>query len=374
MVSLTSLLFFNCSSDDSNSTSSDGSMLLDVAQNPIEETPINLQTLEKGITIPNAIVKTGTITPTGDISFAVDAKKQAALLGAGFSVELEVPNNYAGAFIQLKGDNGELSDNYFDVSNNRSFGFKNLNNQLATNIFTSKKTATKSLEDDTGAIEIKVEFDNTIPPGRFCYLVCIYDDQGNISEPTEVCVEVEAWGGNSNLVGKWIFEREEIILTDGIRTIRIGEEHDCFLNSATCNGVFIEERQCDITNSLIITFSENGTQKIDNNTTEGGFEFDDNFECIKATEINKISVQKGNWAYNEEENKLLIAIFEFSGTENGKPSGDNFEVGDSAGPGLFDSQVIKLTSSELVLKSENIEVSDTNGDIIDTTGFYYFKR
>ncbi len=375
-ASLTSLLFINCSSDDSNSSSpSDGSMLLDVAQNPIEESPINLQTLEKGITIPDAIVKTGTITPTGDISFDIDAKKQSAFLDTGFSVELEVPDNYAGAFIQLKGDNGELSDTYFDISNNQSFGFKNLNKQLSTSLFTSKNTAAKSLEDDTNVIEIDVEFENTIPPGRFCYLVCIYDDQGNISEPTEVCVEVEAWGGNSNLVGTWTYDREEIVLTDGTKTIRIGEKSDCFTNRTFCDNTQKEVEHCEVTNSLVFTLSANGTQTIEENTDEDQFIFDeeDINNCAETAAINILSTHKGNWAYNEEEKKLTLVIFEFSGSEDGEPITDEFEIADNIGIG-FDVEVFKLTSNELVFKVEDIETIDNNGDVIDTTGFFYFKK
>ena len=195
---LASLLFFNCSKEDTPEENN----IIEVPESTAEETIIEVGTLEDGISIEGATIQNGTISPNEETSFSVSKSEQSGFQDVGFEIELNVPENYAGAYLQLLSEDGTPSENYYDIPN-ATYSSKNLSTNTPSRFFAIKSSSlsAKTLEDEVETIE--VDFDNTVPAGSFCYYLCIYDTDGNISAPQTLCVEVEEWGGNDNLVGSW---------------------------------------------------------------------------------------------------------------------------------------------------------------------------
>jgi len=182
---ITLILIINCSSDDKDlpedlSLKKEG--ILQETQNP------SIDKLQKGISINNSELILGDIpSSTKDLNFSIEEKEIIGLLNYGFELKLNVPNNYKGAYIQLKSDNQNISKKYFKIS-------KSLN--------TSKKEVSPNDEKSLTST-IKVVFDDSIKPGSFCVQVSYFDDNGDTSPIKEACIKVLDWANNPKYIGNW---------------------------------------------------------------------------------------------------------------------------------------------------------------------------
>ncbi|WP_109436901.1 hypothetical protein [Aquimarina sp. AU119] len=335
------LVIIGCSSDDDSPTGGN-----DVASNPEEETVLNPADVTSGITIENATVNNGTPpSPTGEIAFTMDNTNQSAFLKNGFDISFNAPANYAGAYIQLASTDGTKATNYFDVSANKSKSVRK-----NTGVFS------RSSKMDNNNVEIDVNFGDAIPPGKFCYILCIYDDAGNISDPVEVCVEIEAWGGNPALVGTWNYTK---LIEDGV-TILPGEESDCgstTINCANEQELVIENAFCYILDSFKLTINNDGTYEYRSDETDNDLDFNASTETCTAVfqpEGTSYYISKGNWAYDEEEKRMTLIEFEYV-----EASGDQvFEGVEENGYVDFDGDAV-VDGSSLIVKIVETEADNT---------------
>ncbi|WP_010181949.1 hypothetical protein [Aquimarina agarilytica] len=358
-------LLASCSKND------DGNTPNAVNNNSQEENSISLQNLDEGISISRAKKITESLpTPTGNINFNVE-NTQSATLNNGFSFEINVPDNYAGAYIQFQtADGNEKSSSYFDIPK-ESFGsgFKQLNNSnKGLKIVTQKSTNNNSTE------EIDVVFNETIPPGKFCYTICIYDADNNISQLQEVCVEVEAWGGSNELVGKWNLEKivYENETGETKKTVLLGEE-DCDINSSnsniTCdNGetITINNQYCDITSKLEFTINSDGTASFLNDGIEKSLDYKSSKEqCNEVFKTDNFTYKgKGNWAYDEEEKNFILVTFEDENFINGELEEQTND--DDEGPETDELNVVSVSGNELIFVLE--ETTSNSTITIDENG------
>ncbi|GAA4272138.1 hypothetical protein U6A24_11580 [Aquimarina gracilis] len=343
----------SCGSDDESPAD-----LTQVDPNPVEDMVIDVNTASQGISVNGATRVTGNApTPNGNISFETSATEQSAFLSNGFDIRLNVPDTYAGAYLQVV-ENGTAASDYLDIPN-LAFGASNATRTKKHGMF--KNTPAKMNDNE---VTIDVNFAETLPPGQFCYFLCIYDDAGNISEPVEVCVEVEAWGGNNNLVGTWNYTKS---VEEGVTT-NIGDADCEAYEQFGCNNnetITIEDAYCFTLNSLPIIFNADGTYSFEEKFSVRDIDFNATAETCTPTfkEEDETYSSRGNWAYDEEEKKLTLIEFSYVETSNG----ETFEGTEENGYVIF-SGTITLSGSELV-------ISETfNEDGIELTDQYFFTK
>ena len=387
---LFSLLFTNCSKEDDPEQEAN---LLSVAQSTAEETPISIATLENGISISGATLKTGVLTPNEQTSFTIDETELSGFQDVGFELNLNVPSDYAGAYIQLLDADGNPSENYFDVPlsnyyyyksfSEKGSGFKKIAKPKSNK---TSVTSAKVLEDvPENTTTISVDFDETVPAGSFCYYICIYDDAGNISAPIEVCVEVEEWGGNPNLVGNWVFEKLVETYDGETNTIELNvKDYDTFTQTCYSNDTPFDIEEYWLIKSFLFNLNSDGTQSYTTETESSSLDWDEfYYNCMVSYNFNTEQGEAtGNWAYDEEEEKLTLVDYNYSFKtydENGELIYDDIEIEVAIG---FDLYVTKLTSTELVLEiryddlyyNYDEQTGEYTVEEVEDVYTYYFKR
>ncbi|GMN10249.1 hypothetical protein MTsPCn9_13360 [Croceitalea sp. MTPC9] len=318
----TLVIFAACSKDETSGTN-------DQSIEDLENTPLQANDVADNVVIQGGTKNDGTPpTPNELISLDVSSSSTIALLGEGFNVSINSDASVTGAYLQFKSDDGTVSDSYYDID-------LNANSTTAKSIrklFGPKKSKTSltSKEDET---TLDVDFNANIEPGTFCYVICVYDAEGNISAPQEVCVTVEAWGGNSEVVGKWNFVKEEETYSGETSVSVVGEE--------SCSEPF--EFFCDNQNMLQLSYAcyTTGDAFIRFNE-EGSFEFESNdsskvldqeasaSECAGIyDEFEDNSVGSGQWAYNSDTQKFILVIYQVEYTYNGETETYTYEPGEA---------------------------------------------
>ena len=186
-----SIILSSCSSDDSDTTPENQEAIIgnetpnvpitdpiDIEINIEEEQAIQTSLLEDGIEIEGASKVIGNPPESNDnVDFVISTDENEAFQSTGFTIGFSSNDtDVAGAYIQIKDAQGMPIEGYFDIpasefENEDDFGRKIINNSLSG--VSQNKRSSKSLED--GDLTIKVDFTELIPPGEFCYDICLYD-------------------------------------------------------------------------------------------------------------------------------------------------------------------------------------------------------
>lgn len=340
LSTLSGFVLIACSSDD-DSGSSEGSGLANI-QNATEDQPIALNVLDSGIIIEGAEKIEGDApVPNSQLEFTLSNTSQEAFQESGLNIEFSSQESFAGAFIQFKDVDGNKSGNYFDIpaaafNTEENFGRKNLISRKSISSIANVFNVDITPEEPTNTINIDF---NAIPAGTFCYDICLYDDENNIFVVQEVCVTVEAWGGNDAIVGNWVFDRAEggffdddfILTCDNEETISVREGnevkniHEFNLNA---DGTYFEEYDDEF---FPLNFTESRAQcaEIFQGELEQGQER-----------------YSGNWAYNEEDSTLTVIDFLFEDLLD-DISSETFENGEL----YFEGVTAEIINGQLVLSS-----------------------
>ncbi len=327
----------SCSSDDNNNETPD-------TENPDNTDPseITAATLTDGVTIDGATLQSGTPpAPNGALDFQISTSKQEAFLTSGFNISFTSTDQIAGAYLQFKDIEGNNANGYYDVPASAfgdSDGIKSSGNSGKKK---AKQSTSKNEEEN---LIIDVDFEDTIPVGSFCYVICLYDDNGNISQIQEVCVDIEAWGGNSSIVGEWIHVEDtetpnltnitcdnQEVINDVPLSIINKEEWLFVLNE---DGSYYEIYDDEIQNLNLIKSQETCTKVYK----------DDN-------EKEKFS---GKWSYNNETETFTAIDFKYEDLLN--PS-QNQEYPD--GDVYFEGVKIELKDGFLIITETYEEGSGT---------------
>lgn len=273
------------------------------AQNASEEYTLTLTEMNANFLIDGAHKRLGNMPEAvGSLSFQTDTKPQTAFLKTGFDIELESNSDISGAYIQLKDVEGNLVECYYEVSASAFSNGREV--QLLANqneLFFIKGQSIERKTDQDGEYKINVDFAEDMPVGKFCYAISVFDQNGNVSPSFDVCVEIEAWAGNAELVGEWIFKRFNPELDKGILNERICS------NGVTLNNIpsFTKHDQYET-----ITLNEDGTyvRYIDLKTNL--INIQDYFNCaVKYDDVFYHYQDTGYWAYNEDKNIFYLVSF-----------------------------------------------------------------
>ena len=279
-------------------------------QNATEKEPINLSVLEGGITVPGTKKDGAPPAPTGKVDIQVNSTEVTALQEHGLYASFSSTDfgKVAGAYIVFKEEGGETSNSYFDIpaSEFRPEGWRvgNSKSEKKGNKLTlGNNQRTNEIEDAYIPIDL-----SNVPAGRFCYDICIYDTDNNISQIIEVCVEIEAWGGNSEIIGSW--DLKDAIYTYGGMSVSFKDiecENGDILN--------LEESEVFEHFNVNMIFNEDGTWVFNIDMKEHPIDYDASYEdcsLVPGTEegYHEKYTEKGKWSYDEENNQLFLVLFE----------------------------------------------------------------
>ena len=315
----------------------------------LEDTPLDVNTVSENVSIKGGVKNTGTPpTPNEAISLDLSEDNKNALLGEGFDVSFTSDASIVGAYVQFKANDGTVSDSYYDV------------NLIENNTYDKASKKTKSLKSGKintqaskdGESTIDIDFGSKIEPGTFCYVLCVYDAQGNISAPSDVCVTVESWGGNSDLVASWSLEKSGSTYNGTTETELIGEE-DCYEYTQYCSleDTYKTVKECDTFEYAKLLLNADGTYIVDskgNDTVIDDDLFDTTCE-VKYQTFEYSYKGEGNWAYNSDTKRLTIVEYKYTDTYLGESTVEILEAGD--GELVFDG-IIDLEGNSLIIREE----------------------
>lgn len=171
-----------------------------------EELVLDQDIVTENTSIENAQKLQGTPTPNSSIPFTIENSDYLmAIIENGFNLDLSVPENVEGAYIQFKNDDGEPADSYFSVSRSSISSKSKIDDKLSFNKINPWNQKNKTVKKQNSVFSIEINFSQNITAGIICLNVFLYESN-NVSEPIEVCVTVNNFGaGPTNIIGAWEF-------------------------------------------------------------------------------------------------------------------------------------------------------------------------
>ncbi len=300
--------------------------------------------------------------PTGGIDLDVSGSTRTAFLGEGFDITFTSNGNPIGAFVRFSSPSGDFAEEYFDVE-------LSYNDAKASRSFGKNRNAGITARQDEN--KVNVDFGQQIPPGEFCYEIRIYDGQQQVSEPEQVCVTVENWGGKPGMAGKWIMVREEKIIDGTTHTFELGSR-GCIPFGIVCadglNTVVGED--CYERTRAEVTINDDGTyvaRFIGNESWTDSFQSSQSCQPI-VQEENFDDTSQGNWAYVDGDERLTIVEYYYKKIVDGVISEEyTAPIG----------QAKLVMDGTLVFSGDSFIITDTRDDYGFEDGEirkYYFER
>jgi len=315
----------------------------------LEKTPLEANTVSDNVLIAGASKENGVPpTPNEAITLDVSGTSKMALLGEGFNVSLNSDANIAGAYLRFKANDGTAADTYYDIdidANGLDSKSGKLNSRSNKNTLISKKV------DDA---VLDVDFSSAIEPGTFCYEICVYDGEGNISAPQEVCVTVESWGGTADIVATWNMTKE-VETYQGNTAIALPGDEDCSLyDEFECDqgGQFEANYECYIIGSLQLVFKADGTYEFSSKEIDKILKQEESKASCEAIyeDVADDYDSKGNWAYDQDAKRLVMVEYEYTEDYQGKIETGTFEPGD--GEVLYDGVTV-FEGNTMIIKLDD---------------------
>ncbi len=344
----TTMSLISCSDDDTYSPSTNQGTptnppalpppTLADEQNATEEEAIPTSVLASGITVEAATQEIGTPpVPNSDLDFQLmSGNSQEAFQSTGFTIAFTSNHSIDGAYIQFKDVDGNPTEGYFDAPVTSFDDTKIARTPKHSFSKLHSKTIARANKSDVNTIE--VNFGSEVPAGQFCYDICLYDASGSISQVQEVCVTVEAWGGNAAIVGEWVLERIE-------SNDKVGEDINC--ENGDIITVGYEQHTKNIYTFVLnadgtkYSIGEQEFFELDFSATEEAC------EAVYGDELFKEYLKySGNWAYNEEAQTLTVVDFKY---EDLLDDSENEEYED--GELSFESAKVEINSSKQLVIS-----------------------
>ena len=326
----------------------DGDTTEDTESANQESTILEANLVSDGLVVEGATkIESALPQPNGAISFTI-ASNGSAIINEGFDIQFaSAPDlNIAGAYLQITTTDGSAADAYYDIPSGsfNSFGDREV---------TLNKAAKARLMDVDQTIDIG--FDTTIPAGQFCYTLCVYDDLGNISLPEEVCLTVENFGGNANLVGVWNMTTYQETYDGMTISAGLGETF-CFDDQLLCNnGDFVAITECSSYELLRFTINADGSYSLEEEIIDSDIDYDQTVSScmeIERPDTTYGYVSSGKWAYNQTQERIVFIEYSFTENDNGEIYSETFPLGE--GEVLLDALV--------VITSNSFTISESYGD------------
>ncbi len=357
------IIMASCSKDDKET---DGG-ISDDAVEQLENTPLQADEVSDNMIILGATKNDGAPpTPNDGISLDLSGAENTAFLSEGFNIPLSSNGSLVGAYLQIKTNDGELADSYFDIDITANQAGKSSVSSILKS-WKEKRGLTKK-EDE---VVLDVDFEAAIEPGTFCYVLCVYDGEGNISNPQEVCVTVESWGGNSAAAGKWNYVKEEITRQGETEVYRV-DEPDCYEFSDFCaNQEEYQASECYTLDYGILEINADGTFSLDFKGEDENLNYEASYEQCEAVYDAKTIYRvqtSGYWAYVDAENRLTLVGYDFSIEEQGSSESETLGNGEGElvydGTAIFDGNMLSIVEEE----------DDDDDGISDSRYEYFFEK
>lgn len=352
------LLTTSCSKDDSSSN--DDQLDQEVAL--LEETPLDANIISDNVVINGGTKQQGAPpTPNEAISLDISGTSRTAFLGEGFDVSLSSDASIVGAYLRFKSNDGTVADSFYDVNIDA-----NTITDKSGKALIKRRKKTGLLKAKVDGTTLDVDFNNTIEPGTFCYEICVYDTEGNISAPQEVCLTVESWGGNASLVASWDLTRYTETYEDETANISIGEEECSDEVPFTCDqgGEYMATYYCYTTQSFTIEFKQDGTYTSVSTASGKTLDYDSSnqsCEAIYDEYDDERYESSGNWSYVQDGKRIILIEYSYSETYDGETYTGTNEIGDEEV--LLDG-TLEVNGNSLVITEEDV----------DYKGVYYFQK
>lgn len=351
---LFSIATYSCSSDSDNKDSGGNDELANT-QNETENAIIAVDNLNSDINIVGATKNNGTPpTPNSNINLQVDSGTKEAHQKSGFNLKFSTTEtNIAGAYLQFKDIDDNNASNYFDIPMSSFLTGKSSNTKIKTSSksFGSSKGNSNMMDEE---FQIDIDFGDAFPAGQFCGTLCIYDSSNNISQAVTVCVEVEAWGGNSSIVGEWILED--------------ADDEDYTEQVSCSNGQSIEVSYDEIiVEEFLFVIESNGNFQLDSYEEYKALDWEATSDNCTATYSNDIQKyddrETGKWAYNEDSKTLTLISFKYEDFIEPQYNEDypNGEL-------IFEGDKVEIINGKLVITETYVDGNETYTDV------YTFKR
>ena len=365
------LVFSSCVKDDNDSAGEDSDKLAE----KLESTPLEANLVSDNVKIKGGTKKDGDIpTPQGNISLDLSNSGKVALLNEGFELKLSSNRDITGVYLQFKGKDDTVASSYYDI--NLSENGTSSKSEKATRLKKANSMFSKTSEITTSEISetitLDIDFGNKITPGTFCYSICVYDEEGNISKPEEVCATVESWGGNSAIVGTWDLVKSVYTEDEVTKTISVGEKYIYEEDSITCeNREEISYSEYFIIKKFTLVMAADGTYNIVLNVEGRGLDDDasiKNCSAVYKTSFGTVR-NEGNWAYVVADKHLTLVIYKIleEDSKEGIVESETYPPGE--GKLVYDGRTIELDGNSLVISGE-----DDYGDYGIEYVKIYFKR
>ncbi|HBK71985.1 MAG TPA: hypothetical protein DDZ39_10090 [Flavobacteriaceae bacterium] len=359
-------LFTACSTDDESKETQD---------NLAEETPIAKELVFDNVIVEGATKKAGTPdTPNEQVSFTLNKNITSAVLIDGFDIEFNSNDNIIGAYLQIKDTEGNIADGYYDIDLSKVSDKKKITSigQLLKQKNT-KASITKIVD---------IDFKAAINPGTFCYVVSVFDASGNTSAPQEVCITVQSWGGNDDLVGNWNFTKlqgNDTTVVDTARCNSLIKKLDTLSCLKGTNKV-IKEEYCYITNSFKFTINTDGTYVYEINDTYKILDYSASRDACKTVnkEEKEHYLSKGQWAYDQTNTDIILVELEaVSIDENGEETKKTHANGEAEVTVLksnITSDVLTLLEDQKKWVLRGRQEWQSLGNISEIKNEYYFDK
>ncbi len=357
--------FTACSTDDESSPT----------QSLAEETPIAKEKVFDNVIVEGATKKAGEPdTPNEQVTFTLNKKNTSAVMVDGFDVEFNSNDAIVGAYFQIKDIEGNIADGYYDIDlskvgkkNNSVKNKKSI--QSIGQLLKSKQTTQKNSNGEEDIV-VDVDFKETIEPGTFCYIVCVYDAAGNISAPQEVCITVQSWGGKDDLAGIWNYSKTEEFEDGETVTIAVGEKSCDTLSLSCSNGSVLKYNECYGLDSFKFTINSDGTYVYELYDVSDRLDYNASTSACDDIMIEETDhyISKGNWAYDQQKEEFIIV--EFESTENDEHGVEQTETYDK-GEAYVSVLNSAVNGNSLTLTEEYL---DANGAVNEYYKYYFDKE
>lgn len=320
------ILCYSCSSD--NGGGNNQNEELANQQNETENRVIPIAELESGVKIEGATTKTGTPpAPTNNVDFQISSNSQEAFQENGFVISFSSSANFAGAYIVLQDTDGNKSNSYFEVPNYVIETAKSTKSKHSRFFNKSNKTGDE--------YQLNVDLSD-VAPGQFCYEICLFDAENNISRIEKVCVEIEAWGGNASLVGNW--------------ELRDQNYDDTIPNFPCENGSSLQNVKYEnyLKLEALLTINENGSFVLSYYEESNELDWETSYSTCNLTYFDEVTIydekEIGNWAYNENDNTLTLVSFKYEDVIQPEYS-EEYPDGEL----ILESATVEIVGNELTL-------------------------
>ncbi|WP_218598709.1 hypothetical protein [Polaribacter sp. NJDZ03] len=279
---------------------------------PEVSTPILANEVSNNLTINSAEKIEGTIPAASqNIPFTVVDPQEFAFLNEGFDIELNVePNNVAGAYFQIKDNDGTLANSFYKID----LSDANLN--------------------ENKNLKLDIDFKATMSVGTFCYVITLYDANGGVSDSVDICVTIKNWGGNDSLLGVWEYSKTENLTAGSSGFYDVVGDNECTPQRIKIHTDELKDYEtCDIIESSVVEFKVDGTYEWKVSGKKDYFSLlkslNEGVPSFDAKSSSYSYVLKGNWSYIASESRLVMYEYNTEKEDLGKVVMNNIVIGEA---------------------------------------------